>query len=52
MDYRETEVPRIDLIEPETGLDPISVGAETLPELVERQNIPTIEQEQYMCIAK
>ena len=43
VDYGETESPHIDLIEPEINLNHISAGAETLPELVERQDIPIIE---------
>ena len=35
--------PHVDLIETETDLDSILAGAETLPELVEHQDIPTIE---------
>ena len=42
----------IDLIEPETGLDPITSGTETLLELVEYKNIPTIKQERDMGITK
>ena len=52
VDDEETEAPHIELIEPETDLDPISAGAETLTELVERQDIPIIEQEEEMVIAK
>ena len=37
-----TEAPHIEVIEQETDLDPISAGTETLPELAERQEIPTI----------
>ena len=48
MDAGETEAPDIELIEPETDINPISAGAETLPELVERQDIPITEQEQEM----
>ena len=44
VDAGENEAPNIDMTEQETYLDPISDGAETLTELVERQNIPTIEQ--------
>ena len=32
----DTESPHIELIKPETDLDPISAITETLPELVER----------------
>ena len=32
------------MIEPEAAIYHISADAETLPELVERQDIPTIEQ--------
>ena len=39
-------------MELETDLYPISVGKKTLPELLERKNIPTIDQEQDMGIAK
>ena len=52
MDAGETEAPHIELIEPENDLNPISAGTETLPELVERQDISTIELEQDMDIAK
>ena len=43
VDAGENEAPNIEMIEPETDIDPISAGAETLPELVERQDIPIIE---------
>ena len=52
MDAGETEAPDIELIEPETDINPISAGTETLPELVERQDIPTIELKQEMGITK
>ena len=52
VDDEETEAPHIDLIEPETDIDPILADAETLPELVERQDIPTIELKQEMGITK
>ena len=42
VDDGENESPQIELIEPETDLDPISAYTETLPEIVERQYIPTI----------
>ena len=48
----ETQAPHIDLIEPETDLDHISDGTEKLLELVERQDIPTIDIEKGMDIAK
>ena len=38
----ETESPHIDIIEPDTYLDPIFSGTKTLPELVKRQDIPNI----------
>ena len=34
VDYGETYSPHIGLVEPETDLEPVSVGSETLPELV------------------
>ena len=34
VDYGGTEAPNIGLVEPETDINPISAGAETLPELV------------------
>ena len=52
VDAGETEAPHIELIEPETDINPISAGVETLPELVERQYIPIIEQEIDMGILK
>ena len=52
VDDEETEAPHIDLIEPETDIDPILADAETLPELVERQDIPNVKQEKYMGIEK
>ena len=52
VDYGETESPHIDIIEPDTYLDPIFSGAKTLPELVKRQYMPTVEVEQYMGIGK
>ena len=52
MDAGETEAPHIELIEPENDLNPISAGTETLPELVERQDISTIELEQYTGIKR
>ena len=52
VDAGETEAPNIELIEPDTDLDLISAGAETIPELVEHQDIPIIEQEQEMGIVK
>ena len=52
MDDGETEAPHIELIEPETDIDPILSDAEALPELVERQDIPNVEQEKDMGIAK
>ena len=39
----DTESPHIELIKPETDLDPISAITETLPELVERWDMPTID---------
>ena len=33
----ETKAPHIELVEPDTDLDPISDGSETLPDLVEQQ---------------
>ena len=48
----ETEAPYIDLIEPDTDLDPISAVSETLPELVERTYMPTIELEKEVGILK
>ena len=52
VNYGETEAPHIELIEPETDIDPILADAEALPELVERQDIPNVEQEKDMGIAK
>ena len=40
----ETEAPHIELVEPETDLDPISAGSETLPDLLEQQDIPYIKE--------
>ena len=40
------------MIKPKTNPNPISDGAETLTELVERQKIPIIEKEQDMGIVK
>ena len=42
VDAGETEAPHIELVEPETDLDPIFDGAETLPELVEQQEMHII----------
>ena len=39
-----TEAPHIEVIEQETDLDPISAGAEIIPELVECEDIPIIEK--------
>ena len=47
-----TESPHIYLIEPETDINTISANTGTLPELVERQDIPNIDIEQYMFIEK
>ena len=44
--------PQIELIEPETDLDPILADVETLPAIVEHQDILNIEQEQEMGSAK
>ena len=44
--------PPIESIKPETDINPVSADAEKLSELVECQDIPTIEQEQDMGIAK
>ena len=44
VDAGETKSPHIDPAELDTDLDHILAGVETLPELVERQDIPTIEQ--------
>ena len=43
VDAGETESPNIELVKPETYIDNISAGAEILPELVERQDMPTFE---------
>ena len=43
VDDGETEYQKIELIEPYTDIDPISAGAEKLPELVEHQYIPFID---------
>ena len=47
---RESEAPHIELVKPDTGIDPVSTSKETLPDLVEYQDIPTIELEQDMGI--
>ena len=39
----ETKSPHIELVEPDTDLDPISDGSETLPDLVEQQDMPSIK---------
>ena len=44
VDAGKNESPNIEMIEPETDLDPISAGAETIPELVECQDMPIIEK--------
>ena len=49
-DDGEIEAPHIELIEPYTDLDPILAREETLPELVEHQETPTIELEQDMGV--
>ena len=51
-DPGRTKSPHIELIEPENDLNPISAGTETLPELVECQEISTIDTEQDMGIEK
>ena len=43
VDAEETEALHIQLIGSETDLHPIPAGTETLPELVERNDIPNIE---------
>ena len=45
VDYGETDLPHIDLVEPETDIEYISDGTETLPELVKQLDIPSIEGE-------
>ena len=45
VDAGENEAPNIEMIKPENDIDPILADAETLPKLVERKYIPTIEQE-------
>ena len=52
VDSGKTEASQIELIEQETDINPISAGTETLPELVEHQDIPTIEIEKDMSITK
>ena len=52
VDDGETESPHIDMIEPETDIYYISADAEKLLELVERQDMPTVEVAQYMGIGK
>ena len=52
VDVGGTVAPYIDLIEPYTDLDHIMASAETLPELVECKNIPTINLQKDMGIAK
>ena len=47
-----TEAPHIELIEPETDINPTYSGAETLPELVELQDTPTIDLEKDTGIEK
>ena len=44
--------PQIELIEPDNDLDHILFGAETLPELLERQDITTFDIEKKIGIAK
>ena len=41
----ETKPPHIELVEPDTDLDPISDVSETLPDLVEQQDMPSIKEE-------
>ena len=48
----ETESPHVKLIEPEHDVNPISAYADKITELVERQDITTIELEQGMGIEK
>ena len=43
MNDGETKAPHIELVEPDTDLDPISAGSETLPDLVEQQDMPAIK---------
>ena len=52
MNVGETEAPNIKMIKPQTGIDPTLAGAETPPELLNRQYIPTIEQEHDRGITK
>ena len=40
----ETKAPHIELVEPDTDLNPISDGSETLPDLVEQQDMPSIKE--------
>ena len=47
-----TEAPHIELIEPETDINPTYYGTETLPELMERQDTPTIDLEKDTGIEK
>ena len=44
VDDGESGAPNIEMIKPENDIDPILADAETLPELVERQDIPTVEK--------
>ena len=45
MNDGETEAPIIKLVEPDTNLDPISSGVETLPDLLEQQDVPDTKEE-------